>query len=165
MDTPERKPPSVRLWNVLEDNVCVAILIVMSMLPLVHVIGREWLGGGLSGSIVIVQHLTMWISFIGAMLAARSGRLLALSTTEFFSESWRPRINVLIAIFAVAITGALCAASVQLVLTDRSFGDIAAWQIPIWIFTAVMPIAFAAITLRLIWRSADNWLGWDDRLW
>jgi C4-dicarboxylate transporter DctM subunit len=159
MDTPEREPPSVRLWHVLEDNVCVAILIVMSMLPLVHVIGREWFGGGLSGSIVIVQHLTMWISFIGAMLAARSGRLLALSTSEFFSESWRPRINVVIAIFAVAITGALCVASVQLVLIDRSFGDIAAWQIPIWIFTAVMPIAFAAITLRLIWRSADNWRG------
>lgn len=131
----------------------------MSVLPLAHVIGREWLGGGLPGSIVIVQHLTMWISFVGAVVAARTDRLLALSTAEFLSETWRPRINVFVAFVAVVITTALCVASIQLVWTDRLFGDIAAWQIPIWMFTAVMPAAFGVITFRLIWHSADHWGG------
>jgi tripartite ATP-independent transporter DctM subunit len=159
MTAPEHESALLRAGRFLEDNTCIAILLIMSVLPLVHVIGREWFGGGLTGSIVIVQHLTMWISFLGAVLAARTDRLLALSTAEFLPEAWRARVDVAVAVVAVAITAALCIASVELVSIDRSFGDIAAWGIPVWLFTAVMPIAFAVITLRLIWHSADNWRG------
>jgi tripartite ATP-independent transporter DctM subunit len=159
MATLERKPGLLRLGHLLEDNASIAILLCMSVLPLLHVIAREWLGGGLSGSIVVVQHLTMWISFIGAVLAARTDRLLALSTAEFLPEDWRRRIKVVVGLIAAAITAALCMASAQLVSIDRSFGDIAAWGIPVWVFTAVMPAAFGIITLRLIWHSAENWRG------
>jgi C4-dicarboxylate transporter DctM subunit len=159
MATSEREPAWLRAGHHFEDSACIVILLIMSVLPLLHVIGREWLGGGLSGSIVVVQHLTMWISFLGAVLAARTDRLLALSTAEFLPEAWRAGVNVSVAVVAVAITAALCIASAQLVSIDRSFGDIAAWGIPVWVFTAVMPVAFAVITLRLIWHSADNWRG------
>jgi tripartite ATP-independent transporter DctM subunit len=146
-----------RLGHLLENNACIAILALMSLLPLGHVVAREWLGSGLPGSIVIVQHLTMWISFLGAVLAAREDRLLALSTAEILPERWRSRIKVAVAVLAVAITAALCIASFELVLIDRSFADMAAWGIPVWIFTAVMPVTFAIITLRLIWHSAQSW--------
>ncbi|MGD8324667.1 MAG: TRAP transporter small permease subunit, partial [Gammaproteobacteria bacterium] len=159
MATLEREPGLLRLAHCLENSACIAVLAVMSALPLVHVIAREWLGSGLPGSIVVVQHLTMWISFLGAMLAARSDRLLALSTTEFLPSTWRSTVNVAMGLLAVAITAGLCIASAQLVLIDRSFGDRAAWGIPVWIFTAVMPVAFVVITLRLIWHSAQSWRG------
>jgi tripartite ATP-independent transporter DctM subunit len=60
------------------------------------------------------------------------------------------------AFVAVAITTLLCSASIELVAIDREFGDIAAWDIPIWIFSAVMPIGFALIAVRLVWFSAPT---------
>ena len=131
----------------------------MSLLPVVEVVSREWLGGGVPGSIPIVQHMTMWIAFLGAALAARSDRLLALSTASFLSERWREPVKIGTAILAVAITVLLGVASVQLVQVDRSYGDIAAWGVPIWLFTVVMPISFGLISVRLILHGSNTTKG------
>jgi tripartite ATP-independent transporter DctM subunit len=131
----------------------------MSLLPVVEVVSREWLGGGVPGSIPIVQHMTMWIAFLGAALAARSDRLLALSTASFLSDRWREPVKIGTAILAVAITVLLGVASVQLVQVDRSYGDIAAWGLPIWLFTVVMPISFGLISVRLILHGSNTTKG------
>jgi tripartite ATP-independent transporter DctM subunit len=134
----------------LESALALAILATMAVVPLLEVVAREWLGGGIPGSIPLVQHLTLWISFLGAALAARSGKLLALSTAAFLPERWRPLIRSGCAAVGVAITALLCAAGLQLVAVDRAYGDIAALGIPIWVFTAIMPIGFALLVLRLV---------------
>jgi len=154
-----RKPSLLTTAHLIEDLVCVGVLILMGALPIVHVIAREWLGGGFAGSISIVQHLTMWISFLGAMLAARSDRLLALSTAEILPQRFAGGVKIASALIGVAITSLLCLASADLVRIDRSFGDIAAWGIPVWMFTAVMPIAFGIIVLRLILQSTTSMYG------
>lgn len=142
-----------------EDAVSVLVLAAMSLIPLMEIVAREWLGGGVPGSISIVQHMTMWISFLGAALAARSDRLLALSTGSFLPGHWREAVGVTANFLAVAVTALLFVASFQLVQVDRSFADVAAWGLPVWVLTAVMPIAFALITIRLIWHAADRWQG------
>ncbi len=142
-----------------EDAVAALVLVLMSLLPLLEIVAREWLGGGVPGSIPIVQHMTMWISFLGAALAARSDRLLALSTGSFLPERWRDIVKSSSSFLAVAITATLCVASFQLMQIDRSFGDVAAWGIPVWMLTAVMPVAFAFIVVRLIWHAATRWQG------
>lgn len=152
-DMPGARPSRLRR---AENALCVAVLALMSVLPVVEVLMRETLGGGLPGSITIVQHMVMWISFLGAGLAARSDRLLALSTARFLPAVWEQRVRAATAMLGTAITALLCAASVQLVATDYRFGDMAAWGIPVWMFTAVMPVAFAVIALRLILRSAPH---------
>ena len=134
-----------------------AVLASMVVLPLAEVATREWLGGGVAGSIATVQHMTMWISFLGAALAARSDRLLALSTASFLPEGWRSSIVALRSLLAVAITVLLFAASLDLVAIDRRYGDVAAWGIPVWIFSGIMPVGFALITVRLIRRSGSTW--------
>ena len=83
--------PARNLLSILhrfEDYVAFVVLAVMSVLPLVEIVAREWLGTGVPGSISMVQHMTMWISFLGAALAARSDRLLALSTGSFLPGRW-----------------------------------------------------------------------------
>ncbi len=138
-----------------ENFVCVCVLLLMSVLPIVQVVGREVFNVSVLGSAVVVQHMTMWISFLGAALAARSDRLLALSTTELLPDKLRQGAGVAVNFVAIAITLVLCLASIQLVQTDYEFGDVAGWGVPIWVFTAIMPIAFALITLRLITHSGD----------
>ena len=147
------------LFHRSEDYASFVVLASMSLIPLMEIVAREWLGGGVPGSISIVQHMTMWISFLGAALAARSDRLLALSTGTFLPGHWREAVVNGASFLAVAITAVLFVASFQLVLVDRAFGDIAAWGLPVWVMTAVMPLTFALITARLIWHASVKWQG------
>ena len=64
--------------NRIEDLLPISILVMMSILPLIEILGRLFWGRGVPGSIVLVQHLTLWIAVAGAMLAARSDRLTQL---------------------------------------------------------------------------------------
>lgn len=153
------QPETAPLRHRLEDGVCVVVFGVMGVLPLVEVVAREGFGMGLAGSIPIVQHMTLTISFLGAALAARTGRLLALSTGAFLPARWRSVAETMQAFVSVAVTTLLAFASAQLVGIDRTYGDIAAWGIPIWIFTAVMPIGFVLIAVRLALCASSTRIG------
>jgi len=150
---------AANLWRRCEDAVSIAAIGLVAALPLAEVVMREWLGTGLAGSIPIVQHMTLWVSFLGAVLAARSDRLLALSTGSFLPERWRPAAKVAQSFVCVAITSILCVASLELVSIDRAYSDVTAWNIPVWAFTAIMPLGFALITLRVIWHASTTWPG------
>jgi len=143
----------------IENALSIAVLALMSVLPLAEIATREWFGGGIPGSFPIVQHLTLWIAFLGAALAARSDRLLALSTAQFLPKSWTGRVRIFTSAIAVAITGSLIWASSDLVSVDLEFGDEVAWGIPVWFAECVMPLGFAAITGRLIFRGASTLTG------
>lgn len=139
-----------------EDAVALAVLTVMAVMPILEVVARELLGGGVPGSIPIVQHLTLWISFVGAVLAARSNRLLALSTAGFLPEQWRPAIGIACTAIAVAITSVLTLAAIELVAIDREYGGDVAFDLPVWAFTAIMPIGFGLLTARLVWNGGNT---------
>ena len=143
----------------VENSVSIAVLVVMTLLPLVEIAGRVLVGRGISGSIVIVQNLTLWITVLGAMLAARSERLLALSTLRFLPTGSRRPVKIFTSAIAVAVTATLVVASLDFVQIEREFGDIVAWDIPIWVVLAVLPIGFGAITGRLVWHAAEDWRG------
>ena len=154
-------PPSWlrRLPEAAENILAIAVLGVMSVLPLAEIVGRRWLGGGISGSAPLVQHMTLWATFLGGALAARSDRLLALSLTRFLPDRWHARAHVLTSFLGAAITSLLVVASVELVLLDREYGDVVAWDIPLYAFSMVMPLGFAAIAGRLIWKASESWSG------
>ncbi len=155
MQTPSWAPRLDRLENAL----AVAVLAVVAVLPAMELAGREFFDGGIPGSVSVVQHLTLWVTFLGAALAARSDRLLALATTEFLPVVWHRRVQLATAWLAVAVSGTLAAASVQLVLIDLQYGDRIAWGIPVWIVSLVIPAAFALITWRLMFLAAKDWSG------
>ena len=74
--------------NKVENTLSIALLAAMSLLPLIEIAGRTMVGQGIPGSIPLVEHLTLWIAFLGAALAARSDRLLVLSTASFLPQRW-----------------------------------------------------------------------------
>jgi TRAP-type C4-dicarboxylate transport system permease small subunit len=160
---PSERP---RLHFRVENSLAIVVLAVMTLLPLIEIAGRVLVGRGISGSIVVVQNLTLWITVIGAVLAARSERLLALSTRRFLPAGAQRPVKIFTSVVAVAVTATLVAASLDFVQIEREFGDIVAWDIPIWVVLAVLPIGFGAITGRLIWHAAEQWrgLGQHDQL-
>lgn len=143
----------------LENAVSITVLTAMTALPLIEVVGRVFVGRGISGSGVVVQNLTLWITVLGAALAARSGRLLALSTMRVLPANIQQPVRILTSACAVAVGATLVVASLEFVRIEKEFGDVVAWNIPIWVVLAILPVGFAAISGRLAWSAASDWRG------
>ena len=137
----------------IENAAAVATLAAMTLLPLAAIVARAFFAGGVTGSIPIVQHLTLWITLLGGALAAREDRLLALSTASFLPERRRAPVRTFTTALAVAVTGTLVVASVALVRVDFEYAAEIAWGIPVWAASVILPVGFAAIAARLV-RSA-----------
>ena len=73
----------------VEDGVASLALLAMVVLPLLEIVVRRLFGVGVPGSGPIVQHLTLWVGFLGAAIAARDGKLLALATGTFIPAGAR----------------------------------------------------------------------------
>jgi tripartite ATP-independent transporter DctM subunit len=145
----ENAPPPSGLARA-ENVLSIAVLVALTAIPLADLTGREALGASLPGGSTAVQYLTLWITFLGAALAARSDRLLALATVTLLSPSVQAVSRVAVGCVAVAIVGALTLASVELIDVDRRYGSIAVWGIPVWCVSLVMPVTLAMIVARTI---------------
>ncbi|MEJ2178819.1 MAG: TRAP transporter small permease, partial [Gammaproteobacteria bacterium] len=133
------------IFHRIENAIAILVLTIMAVLPLLEVVTREWFGGGIPGSIPIVQHLVLWITFLGAALAARSDRNLAMSTASFLKPPWKMRVSTFTALFACGVTACLLVASFELTMIDREYGDLVSLGIPLWVFTAIMPVGFLIV--------------------
>ena len=67
-----------------EDTLAIVILFVMTILPFLASITRVLNISSIPASQVLVQHCTLWIGFLGAVLAASKNKLLALTREPLF---------------------------------------------------------------------------------
>lgn len=135
-----------------------AILAVMAILPCLEVVAREIFHTTIIGSIVTVQHLTLWISFVGAMLAAREGRLLTLTgDTGWHLKRWGPWANLPADIVSVGVAVTLMAASYRLMMIEHLFPRPIVGPIQIWMAQVIMPLGFAVMAWRILRRSNPAW--------
>jgi C4-dicarboxylate transporter DctM subunit len=133
------------------------LLVAMIILPAASTVSRRLIGRELPGSAVLAQHITLWVGFLGALLATASGRHLALSTLDLVPDGWPRRIA---AFFGQTVSAATCAllawASYRLVRAEwNGFGQVAfgirvAWS------QLVMPVGFAIMALRFAWRAGGT---------
>ena len=131
----------------------------MAVLPLAEIVWRAAFKAGIPGSGPFVQHLTLWVGFLGAAVAAREGRLLALATgTMIPAGRWRTAAGMAAAAISAAVTTLLCRAGIGLVQVDRAAGGTTAF-VPVWVAELVLPISFALIALRLVTRAPGGLAG------
>jgi C4-dicarboxylate transporter DctM subunit len=149
------RPADWRLTTVLraaEDLIGSSALIVMVLLPLSEIVARRFFGRGIAGSGPIVQHLTLWVGFLGAAIAAREGKLLALATGTFITGGWRRAVDVLAAAYGACASVVLAFGGWQMAMIEREAGTEIGAGIHAWVTQLVLPIAFTLIALRLVWR-------------
>lgn len=145
-------------WHRAENLLITLTLAVMVLLPMTEIILRVGWNAGLAGSSTIVQHLTLVVGMLGGALAAREGRLLALSTaTTLLPPAWKSRTHWFSQSFSAAITLLLCIASAQFVWAEQEGQSMLLPGVPLWIIQMILPLGFAAITLRLLYRASTQW--------
>ncbi len=144
----------------LENLLLSLVLGLLVALPLVEALLRKTLHVGVSNSAAIVQHLTLVVGMMGAAVAARDNRLLALSRLgDMLTEPWRKLAAAFAGSTAVAVTVLLGAAGVNFVLAERPSGQMLAYGIPVWVVQLAIPIGFGLIALRLAGHAAETWRG------
>ncbi len=153
-------PPRSRL-AVFEDAISVAALVLMAAIPITEALIRPVYPTGIPGSFMWVQHLTLWVAFLGAAVASRRGELLSLSAgPSMVSEAWRPRLLSLSGAVGVVVSVVLSYASVVLTRAEWDGGRELALGVPVWAAVAVMPVGFLLIAWRLWRRVPTGWGRW-----
>ena len=149
---------ALRLACQSENLLLVVALAAMLLLPVAEILLRHVFKTDISGSSAIVQHLTLIVGMLGGAIAARDGRLLALSPVQtLLTGRARVAAKIFSSGFAAAICFFLCLASVQYVLAVKPLGKILVYGIPVWVIQLFLPLGFGLITLRLLWHASEKW--------
>jgi tripartite ATP-independent transporter DctM subunit len=154
-------PRQRRAWHRAEDLAAALTLGAMVLLPLVESALRRTFHTGISGASLIEQHLGLILGMVGGAIAAREGRLLALSTLgdTAFEGTRKLLLRMMTATVSSAIVVFLAVAGAQFVVLERGFGKTLVYGIPIWTIELVFPAGFAIIAARLLFRGSDRWQG------
>jgi C4-dicarboxylate transporter, DctM subunit len=155
---PENAGPATPL-QIFEDSFSILALSLMTLLPVIEMVCRQFRWPGIPGSAVVVQQLTLWIGMLGGMLASRSDRLLGLSSSAMLPDSWRVPAKILSGAALAAVSTCLAWASWVFVKTERESGSELLPGVPKWTALAIMLVGFAVIALRAVWHASPNWKG------
>ena len=143
-----------RLISLSENSITILVLLSMASFPLVQAVARVFGVQGIPGSSVIVQHLTLWIGFLGAIIAARENRLLSLTQPVEIQVNKKKDVKFW---FAQAIASIICMllayASFLLVKTESEYPRDLIPGIPVWLVEVIMPIGFFLIGLEILRKN------------
>lgn len=175
MGTGEGPPPGTRVEAVLITLIGLAVV----LLPVLGVLRRmadslveaqrwRWLAHAVGTALlfvlpkdtswtsIYVQNGTLWIGFLGAVLAAAGGKHLSLATTNFMA---RGRLRLAFETFSqlvfVAVSLLLTYASARMVAANRGTGDadLLPGGLHRWMVELIIPVAFGVMTVRVVARA------------
>ncbi|MFQ6611996.1 MAG: TRAP transporter large permease subunit [Fidelibacterota bacterium] len=151
----QRQLTSSVKWG--EDILALTVFASLTFLPAFETVSRLFRTTGIPASPVIVQHLTLWIGFIGAVLAARKNKLLALTTHPLFELDEDFHLGRWIGkTISFLVVLALMWGSWQLVAVEFQFPVGIAPNIPRWATQLIMPVCFALIAIQIFLQSYKN---------
>jgi len=160
-EVPPPKHPALLAIQRVEGRILIAVFALMVALPVGSVIARLLFDWSSAAPNVWVQHLNLVLAFVGAAVAARTGRHLSLSTAELlrFDKGVLRRIEGFTSAIATAVTVMLAYAAVEFVRAELPAGKLLPGGIPVWVLQLSMPIGFLAMALYLAWVGNRDWKG------
>ena len=137
-----------------ENSLAGLALLAMAVLPVVEIALRFLFNTGIPASSTYVQNLTLWVGFLGAVLAARDGsHLTFLPGRDLLPPSARKLSTALTAMVSSTVAASLCWASLEFVRADMQSPVVIAGWLPAWVMEAILPAAFAVITMRFVMKA------------
>ncbi len=140
-----------------EDILALTVFFLLAFLPAFETFSRLFGGSGVPASPVLVQHMTLWIGFVGAVLATRQNKLLALTTKPLFQADEEFHFGRWLAkniSFIVIIS--LMWGSWSLIRIEFQYPFDIAPNIPRWFVQGIMPVGFTLMAIQIFYSSFDN---------
>jgi len=139
-----------------ENLVSFLLFGLLALLPFVGVIARLLSLAGIRGSADYIQHLVLWVAFLGGAITSREGKHLALTIG---SDRAGPKLKSVIAGFTGFLSAFICAI---LTLASASFVVIGfdpgtrIGVFPVWIASLALPVGFLLMTVRAVATSSKQ---------
>ena len=126
----------------------------MALFPFLESLSRIFHFKTITASQVIVQHLTLWIGFSGAILASADNKLLSLTNKSIFNKE--EGINFLsllpkLATFLVLV--GLAYGSWDLIKIEYKYPINISPLIPRWFAQIIMPVGFMLMAFNIFYNS------------
>jgi len=137
-----------------EDTLAFIIFVTMTLLPAIETLTRIFNTNSIPASQVLVQHFTLWIGFIGAVLATRQNKLLALTKSSLFDQAEKIHFGKWIAkVITFLVLVALTWGSWELLKVEFQYPIDIAPYIPRWFAQIIMPLGFGLMALQVYFNS------------
>jgi C4-dicarboxylate transporter DctM subunit len=160
----EKTPESAKasIFIIIENTLAFILLLLVALIPILETLLRYFFSTGIPDVHVYLEHLVLWICFVGAMITSREGRHLSLSVgVERIEEPVKGWVVSFTGFLSIAFTVTLCLASFSFAMIG--FGESQKVGIfPISLISLIMPVGFAILALRFGIRlepGLKRWLG------
>ena len=137
------------------DWLCIFLFLILISFPIFQILGRYISFFSIPASQEIVQHMTLWIGFIGAVIAARSNKLLSVVRDPVFDSSTKvdwPKFFV--HVFSLSIVFVLSISYLKMIQIGFQYPDYIAPYIPTWFAQLIIPVGLILIWYQMIMTSS-----------
>ena len=145
--------------NRFENALTICVFSILTIFPAIEIFTRILGRPGVPASPILVQHMTLWIGFIGAVLATRQNKLLSLTRVPLFSSDkvfnngrWIAK-NI-----SFVIIGALFWGSISLVMIEYNYPIQISPGVYRWFIQLIMPAGFLLIAFQIFLKSSKEHL-------
>ena len=143
--------------NRSENLLTIGVFSILTIFPAVEIFTRLLGRPGIPASPILVQHMTLWIGFIGAVLATRQNKLLSLTRDPLFSpDSVFSNGRWIAKNISFVIIGALFWGSINLVMIEYNYPIQISPGIYRWVIQLIMPIGFLLIGFQILIKSSKE---------
>ena len=143
----------------LERALVVLLLAGLLGLGLLQVIERNLLASGIFWADELLQHMVLWLGFLGASLATREHHHLSIDVlSHFLPKRWQLWLGLLVNTTALVLCTLLVQAAWGFVRSEYTAGTVLTFGVPSWLAQSIIPLGFGAITLRFALRLVETLL-------
>ena len=145
------------LLSKAENFLCYVCFAIIVSFPVFQILSRFIDLFSIPASQEIVQHMTLWIAFIGAVLAARSNRLLAVVREPVFKQSSEFRIShFLVHMCSAGVVFVLAISYLKMIQIGIEYPEFIAPFITVWFAQSIIPIGLFLIWYHMIMTSSSR---------
>ena len=131
------------------------MLLVTLTLAVLQILLRNIFDAGIIWIEPLLRITVLWIDMVGAMFASRDDSHIKIDLgMRMLDPRYQPYMKALVYLFTATICAIAAWYSFEFVLSEYDDGGIAFAQVPVWVCEAIMPFAFAVITLRYLVSTA-----------
>ena len=145
------------ILNKAIDWLCLFLFFILISFPIFQIFGRYINFFSIPASQEIVQHMTLWIGFIGAVIAARSNRLLSVVREPVFNSLEKVSLaQFFVHVVSLSVVFVLSVSYLKMIQIGFQYPDYIAPYIPSWFAQSIIPIGLILIWYQMIITSSSD---------
>ena len=145
------------ILNKAIDWLCLFLFFILISFPIFQIVGRYIDFFSIPASQEIVQHMTLWIGFIGAVIAARSNRLLSVVREPVFNSTNKVGLTqFFVHVVSLSVVFVLSVSYLKMIQIGFQYPDYIAPFIPSWFAQSIIPIGLILIWYQMVITSSSD---------